>query len=164
MTLSASSRRNLTRARRAQPQRLARWKLRLDRAQSQQFADDRDKAIVAGMRVAGQLLRDRIKINLSIPVGRDTHHRVVERSRPGEFPRMETTRLRGDIFSSTSRVGQHRVRTVVGTRLEYGRELETSVYLNRAFLVPTYMEIREQLHAVLLSSATTGKLDIRYPD
>lgn len=106
----------------------------------------------ARMKLATQLLRDKVVINISVPVvktaGKDGRIRVTERSSPGEFPRADTTRLMKDIFNDTV-VERNRVRGFVGTTLDYGLYLETSPRLNRAFLVPTLNEMLPRLAQIL---------------
>jgi hypothetical protein len=116
------------------------------------------KTLKARLMVVGQLLRDRTVINISHPVMKEK--RIVNerdpetgkvtrkvrtvtvdgppsRSRPGEYPHADTTRLMKDIFYEW-REEQAAVR--VGTTLDYGLFLETR--MNRSFLVRTLNEMR----------------------
>lgn len=116
------------------------------------------KTMKARLMTVGQLLRDRTVINISHPVIKE--RRIVtsrdpdtgkvtrrtqtvtvpgppSRSRPGEFPHADTTRLMKDIFYDWVE-GQQAVR--VGTTLDYGLFLETR--MNRSFLVRTLNEMR----------------------
>jgi len=99
------------------------------------------------VNIAGNFLRDRVVANLSRPVYKYRSSRTgrtavaaESRSKPGEFPRADTTRLMKDIFhthdsaTATSRIG---------TTLLYGLVLETQ--LDRSFLRRTLNEIRAQL-------------------
>ena len=111
--------------------------------------------------VATQLVRDRVVINLSRPVtktraqGRDSSGRfrgmtvVSDRSRPGEYPRADTTRLMKSIFGTVSNgVGR------VGTPLDYGLILETR--MNRSFLVRTFNEVRGMIVRILAQGGGGG--------
>lgn len=106
----------------------------------------------ARVRLAAQLLRDATVVNLSRPVIKEvvrntkdrktrSRTRVVpsSRSKPGEFPRADTTRLMKDIFFLVAR-GPHENRAIVGTNLDYGLILETRK--NRSFLRRTLFEMR----------------------
>ena len=97
----------------------------------------------ARLRLAGQLLRDKVVVNISLPVGRNAQGKVVERSLPGEFPRVETSRLMKDIFWEMT--GPRTV--VVGTTLDYGLILETQ--MDRSFLVRTLEEMQPQLQRII---------------
>ena len=96
------------------------------------------------MAIAGSLVRDAAKINVSVPVRRDSRRRVIERSLPGEFPRIETGRLRTDIFMRSSSTPT-KITVQVGTSLNYGRILETSTRLNRSFLRRTVREMKSEI-------------------
>jgi hypothetical protein len=107
--------------------------------------------VVARLKATAQLLKDRVKINISIPVVKVKSPRtgriiVTERSKPGEFPRADTTRLMNDIFWEVD----ERLRTArVGTTLDYGLYLE--LYMNRSFLRRTLNEIAPQLGVIIAS-------------
>lgn len=126
------------------------------------------------LRVACQLLTDQIKINLSKPVivfhrkrTRDTtrfphggpigsQYRWVDptsRSRPGEFPRADYTRLMKDIFSDMPTP----LRGIVGTSLKYGVKLELE--MNRSFLRRTLWEMQPIL-ADILTRGTSATMRI----
>ena len=88
--------------------------------------------------LATEYLKTRVIRNISKPVGR-IGKRVVERSKPGEFPRAETTQLLKTIFTdfdfnddAGTYIGY------VGTPLDYGLILETR--MDRSFLVRTFNE------------------------
>lgn len=109
------------------------------------------------MRLAlvGASLRDRVKDNISVP--------VFPRSRPGEFPRLDTGKLQKDIFTSLAtnvskkRDGIPAARTVgvknallwtdVGTTLGYGTRLETTG--RRSFLVRTLFEHKSAILTII---------------
>lgn len=109
----------------------------------------------ARVRLCAQLVRDKVVINIGTPVtklqgrsrgGRFTAARVRpgSRSRPGEFPRAETTRLMKDIYYEVGASGLH---AIVGTTLDYGVVLET--VMNRSFLRRTLNEMQPQITRVL---------------
>lgn len=105
--------------------------------------------VVARLKATAQLLRDKVVINISIPVVKVKSPRtgriiVTERSKPGEFPRADTTRLMKDIFWE---VDERLNRARVGTTLDYGLYLE--LYMNRSFLRRTLNEIAPQLGAII---------------
>lgn len=107
----------------------------------------------ARLRIAAQMLRDKVVINLSTPVrkyksrGRTRVDRA-SRSKPGEFPRADTTRLMKDIYFETGEG-----RAIVGTTLDYGLVLE--VARNRSFLRRTMDEMAADLTRIL-TSGTPG--------
>jgi hypothetical protein len=120
------------------------------------------------IKVATQLLRDKVATNLSRPVrkykkdgGRDSSGKFLKgsktfvdpqsRSKPGEFPRADTTRLMKDIFKSISDNG---LEGRVGTTLKYGLILETR--LDRSFLRRTLNEMRSDIIAILLHGHGAG--------
>ena len=111
--------------------------------------------IIARLKATAQLLRDKVVINISIPVVKVKSQRtgriiVTERSKPGEFPRADTTRLMKDIFWEVS---ERERRGRVGTTLDYGLYLE--LYMNRSFLRRTLNELAPQI-GVILGSAGGG--------
>jgi hypothetical protein len=104
------------------------------------------------LETVGQLLRDKVVANISLPVERSETGRVIQRSIRGEFPRAETTRLMKDIFwEKTSRAAALRpggsLGVTVGTTLDYGLYLE--VNLDRSFLRRTLEEERETVERIL---------------
>ena len=106
--------------------------------------------------LAGQLVRDKTVINLSTPV-RKIKRRISRgpnqgktltrvdpdsRSKPGEFPRADTTRLMKSV--TFSQVGTE---ARIGTNLGYGLLLETE--FDRSFLVRTLNEMRSTIKKIL---------------
>jgi len=79
---------------------------------------------------------------------------VVERSKPGEYPRADTGLLSKSIFSEVKRVGRYSYKGYVGTPLDYGLILEWT--LNRSFLLRTYMEEENNLIRLLTKRTGTG--------
>lgn len=146
----------------ARERRIARWNVRIN-----WFGDRVRRNVHMGMetrlKVTAQLLRDRVVINISIPVvkakrkvtstdpatGRtrtSTKTVVTERSKPGEFPRADTTRLMKDIFWEL-RLEEWAAR--VGTTLDYGLTLE--LYMRRSFLRRTLFETQNQIGVIIAS-------------
>jgi hypothetical protein len=108
--------------------------------------------IIARLKATGQLLRDKVVINISIPVVKRKSKRtgrivVIERSKPGEFPRADTTRLMKDIFWE---VDEREMRGRVGTTLDYGLELE--LHMRRSFLRRTLNELAPQIGLIIASA------------
>jgi len=109
--------------------------------------------------LAANYLRDQVVRNLSTPVekivtkklkvvkGKDGQERLKltyrvkvdpkSRSKPGEFPRADTTLLMKSIFYDVKEVGPGSFEAKVGTALDYGLILEISEELDRSFLVRT---------------------------
>ena len=112
---------------------------------------DLGKSMRGRVMIACQLLRDRIVVNLAKPVvkvkSRNGRTRVdpASRSKPGEFPRADTTRLMKDIFwdMQSDTVGR------VGTTLDYGLVLETR--MDRSFLVRTLKEMSPRIRSILVA-------------
>ena len=110
--------------------------------------------MTARLRLAAQLVRDRVVINISRPVTKTKgvrSGRIVSsnRSRPGEFPKADTTRLMKDIFFEVS---GHEAR--VGTTLDYGLVLETS--MNRSFLRRSFIQMQPTITRVLTQGRGGG--------
>ena len=136
----------------ARERRIARWNVRVE-----WLGDRLRRNIRMGMeqrlKVTAQLLRDRVVINISIPVvkerrkiGGKTVTVVTERSKPGEFPRADTTRLMKDIFWEL-RPEEQSAR--VGSTLDYAIPLE--LRMRRSFLRRTLFETQNQLGLILAS-------------
>lgn len=109
------------------------------------------KTMAARVKFAAQSLRDRVVANISRPVRKKRgpiSKRVQvdrkSRSKPGEFPRADTTRLMKDIFWRTSMSDS---RAQVGTTLDYGLFLEA--FMDRSFLVRTFNEMKPELKRIL---------------
>ena len=136
----------------ARQRRITAWNTRL-----QWYGENVLRNINVGMaarlKAIGQLIRDKVVINISIPVVKEKSKRtnriiVTERSQPGEFPRADTTRLMKDIYWEY----RPEIQSVrVGTTLDYGVWLETR--MNRSFLRRTFAEVAEEIRIIL---ATQG--------
>lgn len=118
------------------------------------------------IRLAAQLLRDAVVINISRPVTKIKRprtrnergefqkqgFRVLNRSRPGEYPKADTTRLMRDIFYQM----EGRLSAIVGTTLDYGLILEVSTSLRRRFLGRTLDEKWPFLQRILIQGQGGG--------
>lgn len=102
--------------------------------------------------LAANLLRDRVVINLGRPVRKIKGKRggtIVDpnsRSKPGEFPRADTTRLMKDIFARVETTARG-YSGQVGTTLNYGLIHETQT--GRSFLVRTLNEVQAGLLRIM---------------
>lgn len=105
----------------------------------------------ARVTLATQLVKTKVVHNISRPVTRGTGPRggkvVTDRSKPGEFPKAETTRLLKDVFSEVRRSSKGIYDGVIGTTLDYGLILETR--MNRSFLKRTLDEERPTVMRLL---------------
>ncbi len=114
--------------------------------------------------LATEMLKDKILRNISVAVGKEVRSYltkratiknrtvVTERSKPGEFPRADTTRLMLDV-GNCSDVMQEVGGTWmgwVGTSLSYGVILETR--MGRSFLVRTLREEESNIQRILTES------------
>ena len=102
------------------------------------------------LKVASQLVKDQTKRNISRPVLKykgvrsdKTQIDPESRSKPGEFPKADTTRLMKDIFNEVLSDTQ----AVVGTTLDYGLLLETR--MDRSFLRRTLQEMLPTVKRIL---------------
>ena len=103
--------------------------------------------------IAAQYLRDRIVQNISIPVDKQVSKVtgkviVTKRSKPGQYPRADTTLLKKTIFKDVRGRGDV-VDAFVGTPLDYGLILETSKRLNRSFLLRTFNKERRNIVRII---------------
>lgn len=98
------------------------------------------------IKLSTQFLKAKIVRNISKAVvraqgrnrlGQFTRKRVRGRSKPGEFPRADTTQLMKTIFDDYTKDGDH-ITGYVGTPLDYGLILETK--RDRSFLKRTLDE------------------------
>lgn len=102
--------------------------------------------------LACELLKSQVVRNISTAVVKATSLRtrrivVVERSKPGEYPRADTTQLMKTIFSDRREVSPGVWEGYVGTTLNYGLILETK--MDRSFLVRTLNEQAHRVRAIL---------------
>ena len=98
------------------------------------------------VRTACIYLEAKVKENISVPVTYSTGPKggkIVHRSKPGEYPRMEKKILRGAITHRTINYSKLQAQGIVTVKLDqapYGKHLEESNYLNRFYLLRTYYE------------------------
>lgn len=102
-------------------------------------------------------VHQKVVSNISQPVvkakrkGRDGKMKtvVVERSKPGEFPRADTSQLMRTIFKEVREIRPGVFEGYIGTPLEYGAILELSKRLDRSFLVRTLNEQQGRVRKIL---------------
>ena len=105
--------------------------------------------------IAIEYLRDKVVKNISIPVVKQVignRTRVTERSKPGEFPRADTTQLYKSIFSDVVQT-EKGFEGYVGTPQDYGMRLEMK--MDRSFLRRTLMEEIPALERILGAKLVT---------
>ena len=95
--------------------------------------------------IATNLVKNKVVKNISISVDR-IGSVVVGRSKPGEFPRADTTQLMKTIFSDVVPV-MGGYFGYIATPLDYGLKLE--IEMNRSFLVRTLREESGKIRAIL---------------
>jgi len=108
--------------------------------------------MVQRVRLATEHLKSRVVQNISRPVTKSEGVRsgrvvVSDRSKPGEFPKADTTRLRKDIFGDVRKTSRGITDGMVGTTLDYGLILETK--MDRSFLVKTLNQERGNIVRML---------------
>lgn len=126
------------------------------------------------VRLAVEYLRTKVVVNISRPVTKRPFSRevqekgadgkirkkirhyvsITDRSKPGEFPKADTTLLMKSIFTETV-VDDNVVTGYVGTPLDYGLRLE--IQQNRSFLLRTFNEERETIVRMVIG---TGKEEL----
>lgn len=121
----------------------------------------KSRTISQRVRIASEFFKDKVKVNLSRPVRKFTSRvtkRVAvdpnSRSKPGEFPRADTTRLMKDIFLVFDNSNPNQPSGKIGTTLAYGLRLE--VAMNRSFLRRTLNEMRSQILLILQGGGSVG--------
>jgi len=95
--------------------------------------------------LAGQLLQDQVVRNISVPVVKAAS-KVIQRSKPGEYPRSDTSLLRKNIFLTFI---PEAAESRVGTTSDYGIILEMSSRLDRGYLVRTLREKEVDINRLL---------------
>jgi hypothetical protein len=105
------------------------------------------------VRLATEHLKSQVVRNISTPVVKSQGTRsgrivVTERSKPGEFPRADTTQLLKTIISDVVETSKGVFDGFVGTPLSYGVILEVSE-LDRKFLTRTLNEERDVIEQML---------------
>ena len=119
------------------------------------------QGVVRRLTLAGEFLRSKAAVNLSVPVVKVKRKRTrntsrgpkgstytwvlpSSRSSPGEYPRAETATLLRDVFYV---VNKSKLRMIFATSKKYGMLLE--IYFERSFLRRTFAENRKQVKAIL---------------
>lgn len=131
-------------------------------------------SVFARLRIAAQMTRDATVYNISRPVTKRTSRSTVmthglgwskkrtvsktrvdpkSRSKPGEFPKADTTRLMKDIFYDIDR---KQLVARVGTTLDYAIFLETR--LNRSFLRRTLTQMLPFIRLLFRESASQQEI------
>ena len=139
------------------------------KARLEWFGDQVEKGIVITMKnrvnIVAQLVRDKTVVNISKPVGkavsgggrgpsgrfrkRKTRVDPGSRSKPGEFPRADTTTLMKSIFWDTEGSTSRKIANArIGTTTTYGPFLESR--MNRSFLRRTLFELESELKRILI--------------
>jgi len=117
-----------------------------------EVSDTVELSLLQRMKVATEYLKSKVVVNISRPVIKGKGPRggnvVIGRSKPGEFPKAETTQLMKTIFHKVVRPpGSGFIDGIVGTPLDYGVILETRMF--RSFLVRTLNEERMNITRIL---------------
>ena len=118
------------------------------------FADDVQRRMnltfEQRVQIATEFLRDMVVKNISVPVLKrvvGNRTRVLERSKPGEFPRADKPHLMRTIFADGPNREGDRIVGHVGMPLDYGVILE--LYRDRSFLNRTLEEQRSRIVRML---------------
>jgi hypothetical protein len=103
--------------------------------------------------VATEYLKSKVIQNISKAVVKGSTKTgkmtVMVRSKPGEFPRADTTQLMKTIFSQVVETAPGTYDGYVGTPLDYGLILETTESLKRSFLQRTLNEEQMRIRGIL---------------
>lgn len=102
------------------------------------------------IHLATEFLKNKVIQNISRPVTKTVVGNktiVTDRSRPGEFPKADTTQLMKTVFSAYAFTGEDRFDGYVGTPIGYGVKLE--IAMDRSFLVRTLDEERNKIMQIL---------------
>ncbi len=102
------------------------------------------------MGLVVQLLESKVVTNIGRPVTKSKGPRggtvVTNRSKRGEFPKLDTSQLQKTIFKDVRKVGKG-IEGYVGTPLDYGLILE--VKLDRSFLVRSLNSEKGKIKRIL---------------
>jgi len=109
------------------------------------------------VKLATGMVMDRVVRNISRPVtkakGPMGGNVVLDRSKPGEYPKAETTQLMKTIFKEVvKRPGE--INGYIGTPLDYGVILELK--MDRSFLVRTLQEESDNVRKILTGPIKGG--------
>ena len=102
--------------------------------------------------LATEVLRRTVVQNISRPVTKAKSRRtgrivVSDRSKPGEFPKADTTLLMKTIFGETRNVSEGVYDGYVGTPIDYGLRLE--LHMDRSFLRRTFNDMLPTITRIL---------------
>ena len=102
--------------------------------------------------LATEVLRRTVVQNISRPVmkakSKQTGRIVItDRSKPGEFPKADTTLLMKTIFGETRNVSEGVYDGYVGTPIDYGLRLE--LHMDRSFLRRTFNDMLPTITRIL---------------
>lgn len=115
-----------------------------------EVSDKIEMTLEQRVRLATQLVKDKVIRNISRPVTKGTGPRggrvVTDRSVPGEFPKADTTQLMKTIFDDY-RESPNGFTGYVGTPLDYGLILE--IKRDRSFLKRTLEEEMSTVKRIL---------------
>ena len=99
------------------------------------------------IQIVGHYLKNKTQENVSVLVDMDSRGNVTQRSRPGEFPRMETGELRDSIKVDFENSG---LNASVSVGAEHGIKLEVYKRWNRSFLVRTLQEEKQYIRSIMM--------------
>jgi hypothetical protein len=129
--------------------RSGRFQLFLDRL------DPLKVSLTKRVELAMLYLQTKVVQNISVPVVKEKSKItgriiVTERSKPGEFPRADTTQLMKTTFVKVKEVSPEIVEGYLGTPLDYGLFLE--VMMERQWLTRTMTEEMETIRQIIVGS------------
>lgn len=104
------------------------------------------------MKTAMRRLHQKTYQAISISVVWDLYGNVIERSKPGEYPRMETQKLRKTLFWEVDHPKEGITDGIMGTPLDYGLFLETRKQKGkRHYLTKSLWEQLDNIKQTLLA-------------
>jgi hypothetical protein len=115
------------------------------------------------MAIVVRLLRNKTILNISRPVTKEVVDQKVvvsNRSKPGEYPKADTTALMSTLITGTRMVRKNVWEGFVGTPLDYGLFLETS--MNRRFLSRTLFASLREITTVLTAPMKVSEVGVRF--
>jgi hypothetical protein len=120
----------------------------------EELVDKIKLTLMERMEIATEYLLSRVVSNISRPVTkkkgvRSKRIQVTNRSKPGEFPKADTTQLMKTTFKDVQEESPGVVVGYIGTPLDYGVILEVSESLDRKWLTRTLEEEKDTLVEML---------------
>ena len=115
-----------------------------------EVSDKINLTLLQRVKLATELVKSSVIKNISRPVTKSVVNRrivISNRSKPGEYPKADTTQLMKTIFGITKRESSSVSDGFIGTILDYGVTLELK--MNRSFLVRTLNEERSKVIRIL---------------